>query len=58
MILYVYCDVDDHPIAEAETMKGLALKLGLSPKCVYEGFKKGYRPYCIIDTNEDEDDGE
>lgn len=56
MILYVYCDEDDHPIAESETKKGLALKLGLSPKCVYEGFKKGYKPYVIINTDEDEED--
>ena len=57
MILFVYCDEDEHPIAEAETMTELAHKVGLTPNAVYNGFKRKHsRTYVQIDTDEDEKD--
>lgn len=43
MKLYTYYDKDDHPIAEAPTVSGLARKIGVSPSAVCKGLRKGSR---------------
>ena len=53
MKLYTYYDKDDHPIAEAPTMSGLARKIGVSPSAVCKGLRKGSQRYSVEEVDED-----
>lgn len=50
---YLYCDDQEHPIAEARTKAELAKKIGINKNTVYQGFKKGWKPYVILDEEDE-----
>lgn len=55
MKLYTYYDKDDHPVAEAPTVSGLARKIGVSPSAVYKGLRKGSKRYSVEEVSEGDD---
>lgn len=56
MKLYLYCDKDEHPLAEATTKLELARKMGLHRDSVYRGFKRHYKPYVEIELDDEDED--
>lgn len=55
MKIYIYYDKDDHPIAEASTVSGLARKIGVSPSAVCKGLRKGSQRYFVEEVSEGDD---
>ena len=55
MKLYTYYDKDDHPVAEAPTVSGLARKLGVSPSAVCKGLRKKSKRYSVEEVSEGDD---
>lgn len=53
MKIYIYYDEDDHPVAEAPTMSGLARKIGVSPSAVCKGLRKGSERYSVEEVGDD-----
>ena len=54
MKIYIYYDEDDHPIAEASTMSGLARKIGVSPSAVCKGLRKKSKRYSVEEVKDEE----
>ena len=55
MLIYVYCDDDGHPIAEAPTVQELARIIGRSECAVRNGLKREHSEhYFTYDTEDDE----
>ena len=53
MKIYIYYDEDDHPVAEAPTVSGLARKLGISPSAVCKGLRKKSKRYSVEEVDDD-----
>jgi len=54
MKIYIYYDEDDHPVAEAPTVSGLARKIGVSPSAVCKGLRKGSKRYSVEEVEDEE----
>lgn len=55
MIVYVYCDDDGHPIAEALTIQELSRITGKSEQAIWKGIRREHSVhYFTYDTEDDE----
>lgn len=57
MIVYVYCDEDGHPIAEALTIQELSRITGKSEAAIRNGLNREHSlHYFSYDTEDDDDE--
>ena len=54
MRLYIYWDQDDHPVAEAESIHKLAVKIGVTPQAVSHGIHRGSKRYSVEEVDDDD----
>lgn len=57
MKLYTYYDKDDHPIAEADSIRKLANKIGVTFQTVSHGLHRGSVRYSVEEIGKEDWDG-
>ncbi len=56
MKVYVYCDEDGHPIAEALSVQELSRLTGKSTRAIWNGLSREHSKYYFSYDTEDDDD--
>lgn len=56
MKVFVYCDEDGHPIAEALSVQELSRLTGKSTRAIWNGLSREHSKYYFAYDTEDDDD--